>query len=89
MAAWCRCRCHNAPRANLHEAKQRGNDVAVEYWRHDPSLGVPPMVDLHSQLEALVAQGCGCMRFHVRLPLPRPKYLPPRSWNPNDGEGSE
>lgn len=63
--------------------------MAVEYFAGESQFSIPPLVDLFSQLESLVA--CQrCSANHVQLKAPPPKYKPPHPWKPDaTGEGGE
>jgi len=81
---WCRCPCHDERSANLREAEHRGNLAAVAYYATDDHLRLPPLADITSQLDTLVAIGCSCIAHHASLPMPRPPYKPPTNWTPGD-----
>lgn len=85
----CRCPCHSVKLGDLYDALQRGDRDAVAYFSSDDHLEIPPKTDLFSQLESLVAcHRCG--PHHVRLKAPRPRYLPPGKWEPDQqGDGAE
>lgn len=87
MGLWCRCACHSTKLGDLHDAMHRQNPSAVAYYSTDDRFDIPPLVDLFSQLESLVA--CSrCCGHHVRLNAPPPKYKPPTNWTPDaTGEG--
>jgi hypothetical protein len=89
MPAYCRCPCHQQTRGDALDAEQRGDAAGAAYFASESHLDIPPLVDLTSQLESLVSIGCRCGVNHCRLPLPKPKYMPPSPWNPEaDGTGT-
>lgn len=89
MGAFCRCACHSTKLGDLHDAMHRGDGPAVAYYAADDHLEIPPKTDLHSQLESWLASGCPCLTHHVRLIPPKPKYLPPKLWDPSQADGSD
>lgn len=84
----CRCQCHSTKLGDLHDALQREDRGAVAYYSTDDRYDIPPAVDLHSQLESWLASGCPCVTHHVALIPPKPRYLPPKHWDPTQADGN-
>ena len=85
MGVFCRChKCHAHVIADLREAQHRGDMWGVLFYINDERLHIPPLVDVADPVETLIALGCDCVRYHTALPMPQPKYLPPRDWRPGD-----
>lgn len=69
-------------------AEHRGESAAVAYFAGESHLDLPPLVDLFSQLESLVA--CSrCSGNPVRLMTvpPKPRYLPSQQYDPTEDGG--
>lgn len=66
MAAkrYCECRCHQEARANYDAARQFSRWDEAMLLSRSAVLNIVLPVDADDPIEAAVAQGCDCLRYH-------------------------